>query len=233
MSYSLICNVETQAKRTAGAWWISLAECLRQQGFLYSQPTHPDGESWFFWSHFPKPDSGGEHETGLLWGSFSLLLEKATDLEHRTNGDEYSGIVAAFRAVDDEEFYLEPQIALDHSGTYSLILTMDSANVAHVPLDQARARVIRMIACTQSVWEMSQPTSGEMFWGPENLNIPCVIFGTLPGFVEKETTACGGEPLNYVQMPDVSGNSIFVADPFPVKRSSAAGWAFISLRIKE
>lgn len=233
MSYSLICNIKTQAKRTAGAWWRSLIECLRQQGFLYSQPTHPDGESWFSWSRFPRPDSGGELETDLLWGPFSLLLEKATDLECRTDEDEHSCITAAFWAFDDEELYLELQIALDRSGTYPLTLAMDSANVTHVPLDQARERVVRMIACARSVWEMSQPASGEMSWGPEDLKMPCVIFGAPPGFPEKETTVYGGDPLNYIQIPDTSGNSIFVADPFPVKRSRATDWALISLGIKE
>jgi hypothetical protein len=184
-------------------------------------------------SRAPMLKTGGEHEADLLWGPFSLLLEKATDLEHSTDEAEFSGIIAAFWALDDEAFYLEPHIALDHSGAYALTLAMDSANVTHVPLDQARERIVRMIACARSLWEMSQPATGEMSWGPEDLQMPCVIFGTSPGFPEKETAVSGGDSLNYIQIPDPSGNSIFVADPFPVKRSRATDWAFISLGIKE
>lgn len=229
MSRTLNGSLNVQTSHTAEDWWLLLIECMQQHGFLYSAPSHKKGESWFFSTYFPANDSVQDCEADRYWGSFSSLLRKAIELERITKKGEASSIIAAFWAEDDEGFYLEPQLSLDRSGQFLLHLNVDGAHFMAIPLEQLQRRVRRILACFQALWEMSQPSYGDMYWNSGYLHVSCAIFSVAPHLSDSTRETYSGKILNYVKRTGKHGATFFVADPFPVAHAEGDYWRFIPL----
>lgn len=227
MSYTLGCHLEVRTGYTAVDWWTLLSECLEQHGFVYSAPKRPDGESWFFSTHFPANNSQ-ESETELCWGSFHALLKNAAELEHTLVKGEYSSLIAAFWSADDEGFYLEPQLSLKGLGRFSLDLNIDGANFMAISMERLQSRVRQILACSQTLWEMSQPSHGEICWNSGDLYASCATFGIVPHLPDSIREAYSEKSLRYVEQVGKYGAKFFIADPFPVPQFEGNNWKFIS-----
>ncbi len=220
MSHTLYCDFIVESERGAAYWWPLIFEAMHWHSFQFSAPGLPKGTSSYFYHRHMAQEAPSMADTDAAVGPFKALWDEIYL--------EIGSVIASFWFRDDP-FILEVLVSPSESQELVIGLNLEGAELMSVSLEEARKRLLLMLDCAKTLYEICQPSTGEIYWlHAGEKYAPSVTFGKPLEALSYARTPLAAPQSKKIQQVLPSGGYIYLLDPVPIPRQGGE-WDFVSL----